>query len=129
MWAGERSEPFLASSIPDLGLDDLALNGDSPGLKLNPNGGLGVNAELVLSKPGQQLTLPHRRVSDHHHLEHIIYFLRPILSVTLRRLNPTHFLIHFHPESDSCRYVYDALALLIERKCVLETLKLGLRRF
>ena len=91
-----RIEPFLASSIPDLGLDDFALNGDSPGLELNPNSWLGVNAELVLSKPGEQLTLPHRRVSDHYHLEHIIYLLRHTLLVALRRLiNPTHFLIHF----------------------------------
>jgi hypothetical protein len=88
-------EPFLASSVPDLGLDDFVLNRDSPGLELNPNSGLGVQAELVLSKPGQELTLPHRRVSDHHHLEHIINFLViPILLVTLR-VNTIHFLIHF----------------------------------
>lgn len=47
------SKPFLASSIPDLGLDDFTFDGDSPGLELNPNGGLGVQAELVLSEPGQ----------------------------------------------------------------------------
>lgn len=94
---GERErerEPFLASSVPDLGLDDFAFNGNSPGLELNPNGGLGVKAELILSKPGQELTLPHSRVSDHHHLEHIINFLIPILLVTIS-VNPIHFLIHF----------------------------------
>lgn len=53
MWREIKAEekPLLASSVPDLSLDDFGFNGDSTSLKLNSNGGLGVEAELILGKP------------------------------------------------------------------------------
>lgn len=47
----ENEWPFLSSSIPDLGLNDFAFDGHGPSLELNANGGLGIQAELVLSEP------------------------------------------------------------------------------
>ena len=41
--------PFL-TGIPNLGLDDLAINVDGTGLKFNSDGGFGVEAEFVLGK-------------------------------------------------------------------------------
>lgn len=43
--------PFLASSVPDLGLDEFGVDGNSSSLEFDPNGGFGVKAELILSKP------------------------------------------------------------------------------
>ena len=81
MWrVGSDGVPFLASSIPDLGLDDFGVDVGSPGLELDSNGGFGIEAELILGKPGQYLRLAHRRVSDHHHLEHIVYLFIDLIS-------------------------------------------------
>ncbi|BAT09064.1 Os09g0527650, partial [Oryza sativa Japonica Group] len=70
--ARHRPVPFLAGGVPDLGLDALAVEGEGAGLELDADGGLGVEEELVLGEPPQQLRLPHRRVPHHHHLEHVV---------------------------------------------------------
>jgi hypothetical protein len=49
--------------MPELDLDDFGLNGDSPGLKFNPNGRLEFNAELGLSKPGRAVADSSQRPS------------------------------------------------------------------
>ena len=90
-----RPQPFLASSIPDLSLDDLAFNGDGPSLELNTNGRLWIKAELILGKPGKNLSLAYCRVTDHHHLEHIIYSLCSLLMVLITI--SIHLLVHFLP--------------------------------
>eukprot|EP00962_Isochrysis_galbana_P016859 scaffold4840_cov115-Isochrysis_galbana.AAC.3 len=55
------------TSVPDLRLDDLAIMLDTPGCKLNANGGLGVEVELVPGKPTQQVGLAHARIADDDH--------------------------------------------------------------
>lgn len=64
--------PLLAGGIPDLRLDALAVEREGARLELHPDGGLGVERELVAREPRQQLRLPHRRVADHHDLEHVV---------------------------------------------------------
>jgi len=39
--------PFLASSVPNLSLDNLIIDANASGGELNANGGLGFEAELV----------------------------------------------------------------------------------
>lgn len=48
------------------------LDDEGPRLELDADGGLGIEAELVSGKPRQDLRLPHRRVSDQHHLEDVV---------------------------------------------------------
>lgn len=67
--------PFLAGSVPDLGLDTLVLDNHGAGLELDSDGGLGVQAKLVAREPGQYLRLPDGRVPNQHHLEHVVDFL------------------------------------------------------
>lgn len=75
----ERLEvPFLAGGVPDLSLDALVFNNESPRLKLNADCGFWVQAELVPSEPSQYLRFSHRRVADQHHLEHVVYLLARI---------------------------------------------------
>lgn len=67
--------PFLAGGVPYLGLDGLVVDDERFGLKLNADGGFGIDAELVLGEASEELRLPHRRVSDQHHLEHVVDLL------------------------------------------------------
>ena len=62
----------MASGVPNLGLDDLAIDIQAPSGELDPDGGLGLEAELVASEPGEQVGLAHTRVSDQHHLEQVV---------------------------------------------------------
>jgi hypothetical protein len=65
----------LSSSVPNLSLDDLAIHIQAPGGELNPDGGLGLEAELVASEPGEQVGLAHTRVTDQHHLEEVVIII------------------------------------------------------
>ena len=51
---GDGAEALLASGVPDLGLDLLAIDVHALRLELHPNGGLGVEVELAARVPGQQ---------------------------------------------------------------------------
>ena len=64
--------PFLASGVPNLGLDNLAVHIQAPGGELDADGGLGFQAELVASEPGEQVGLAHAGVPDQHHLEEVV---------------------------------------------------------
>jgi hypothetical protein len=67
--------PLLACGVPDLGLDAPVVDDEGAGLELDPDGGLGVEAELVAGEAGQDLRLAHRRVADQHHLEDVVHLL------------------------------------------------------
>lgn len=82
LYKRRREVPFLTSSIPDLSLYILVLNRECSSLKLDPNGGFRVETELVTSEPRQDLRFPHGRVSDQHHLEHIVYLLPRHVSIS-----------------------------------------------
>lgn len=70
--AGANRVPLLSRGVPDLGLDALVVDDEGPRLELDPDCGLGVEGELVPREPRQDLRLPHRRVPDEHHLEHVV---------------------------------------------------------
>jgi hypothetical protein len=65
-------EPFLASGVPNLSLDDLVVNTDAAGGEFNPDGGLGLEAELILGKARQEVGLANARVPYQHHLEQVV---------------------------------------------------------
>jgi hypothetical protein len=69
--ARER-EPFLASGVPNLGLDDLIVNADAAGSEFNSDGGLGLEAEFVPGEARQEVGLANARVPYQHHLEQIV---------------------------------------------------------
>ena len=66
------SVPLLAGGVPDLRLDGLVLDDERSRLELDPDGGLGVEAELVAGEAREQLRLAHRGVADEHHLEDVV---------------------------------------------------------
>jgi len=47
-------------------------NLDGAGGKLDADGGLGLDIELVSGKSGQKIRLPYPRVPDQHHLEEVV---------------------------------------------------------
>ncbi|KAM0953473.1 hypothetical protein DsansV1_C01g0000371 [Dioscorea sansibarensis] len=51
-----------------------------PGGELNPNGGLGLQAELVPGEPGEDVGFPDARVADEHDLEQVIILMVPSLA-------------------------------------------------
>lgn len=80
---GDSSEALLASGVPDLGLDLLAIDEQLLRLELDADGRLGVGVELVASEPREQVRLPHRRVADHHDLEQVVLAAAPRLRALL----------------------------------------------
>jgi hypothetical protein len=72
---GEGGLPLLAGGVPDLRLNGLVVDHEGARLELDPDGGLGVEAELVAREPRQDLRLAHRRVADQHHLEYVVHLL------------------------------------------------------
>lgn len=67
-----KQEPFLASSVPNLGLDDLAIDVQGPSRELDANGGLGLEVEFVLGESREQIRLANTRVPDQDHLKEVI---------------------------------------------------------
>ena len=53
-----RKGPFLAGGVPNLGLDDLVVDMNTPGGELDANGGFGFEAELVLGETRQEVGFP-----------------------------------------------------------------------
>lgn len=83
-------EPLLAGGVPDLSLDEFGIDGDCSCLKLDADGGLGVQAELVLGEPRQKLGFPDGGVADHHHFKDVGDPLR----LRLAAAAAAHFLVH-----------------------------------
>uniref|UniRef100_J3M8W5 DUF834 domain-containing protein n=1 Tax=Oryza brachyantha TaxID=4533 RepID=J3M8W5_ORYBR len=77
--ARDRAVPLLAGGVPNLGLDDLAVDLEAAGGELDADGGLGLEAELVLGEAGEEVGLAHAGVADEHHLEEVVVVvLRPV---------------------------------------------------
>ena len=64
---GDGPVSLLAGGIPNLGLDGLCVNLDGSRGKLDTDGRLGVEVELVTGESTQQVRLSDTRVSDQHH--------------------------------------------------------------
>lgn len=64
---GDGAVALLASSVPDLRLDGLAVHLDAAGGEFDADGALALQVELVAGEAGQQVALPHARVPDKHH--------------------------------------------------------------
>jgi hypothetical protein len=71
----ERREPFLASGVPNLGLDDLIIDPNTSRGELDANRGLGFEAKFVPREPRQQVRFAHTRVPDQHHLEQVVVII------------------------------------------------------
>lgn len=67
-----KYEPFLASSIPNLSLDDLLINANTPGGEFNTDCGFRFKTKLVPSEPGKQIRFSDTGVSDENDFEEII---------------------------------------------------------
>lgn len=65
----KRPALFLASSIPNLSLDNRAIHVQGPRGEHNADGGLGIEAELIASELGEQVGLAHTQILDQHHLQ------------------------------------------------------------
>ncbi|RXH86320.1 hypothetical protein DVH24_017373 [Malus domestica] len=65
-------QPFLAGSVPNLSLDDFAVDIQAAGGELDADGGLRLEAELVPGEPRQQVGLANAGVADQHHLEKVV---------------------------------------------------------
>lgn len=65
----------MADSVPDLGLNALVLDDERPSLKLDVDGGFGVQAKLVPSISSKELQLVDGGVADQDHLDHVVYLL------------------------------------------------------
>ncbi|GER53825.1 methionine import ATP-binding protein MetN 1 [Striga asiatica] len=71
--------PLLAGGIPNLSLDDLIIDADAARSEFNAYGGLGLEAELIPSKSGQQIGFADAGVADQDQLEEIIVVVvRPV---------------------------------------------------
>lgn len=68
-------QPLLAGGVPDLRLDGALVDGEGARLELDPDGGLGVEVELVAGEAREQLRLADRGVADEHHLEDVVDLL------------------------------------------------------
>lgn len=64
---GDCAITFLASSIPNLCLDCLGVDLNGSGGKLDADGGLGVEVELVTGESTEKVGLSDARVSDEDH--------------------------------------------------------------
>ena len=53
--------PLLPCSVPNLSLDDLAINVEAPGSELNANSRLGFEAKLVPGEPREEIGRPSRQ--------------------------------------------------------------------
>ena len=69
---GDGPVPLLARRIPDLDLHRLTSYQEGLGGELHPDGGLGVQAELVPGKPREEAGLAHPGVPDQDDLEEVV---------------------------------------------------------
>jgi hypothetical protein len=61
---GNGAVAFLARGVPDLRLDRFGVDLDRSGGKLDADGGLGVQVELVSGKSAEKVRFSNSRVSD-----------------------------------------------------------------
>jgi hypothetical protein len=61
---GDSAIPLLPGCVPNLRLDRLCIDLDAPGRKLDADGRLGVEVELVAGESAQQVGFSDARVSD-----------------------------------------------------------------
>lgn len=73
--AGDSSVSLLTGSVPDLGLNHLAIDRDTTGGELDTDGGLGFEVELIAGESREKVALSDTRVSDQHNLEEVVVFV------------------------------------------------------
>jgi hypothetical protein len=56
-FGADQTVPLLAGGVPNLGLDDLAIDLEIAGGELDADGGLGLEAKLVLGEAGEEVGL------------------------------------------------------------------------
>ena len=66
----KRGTPFLASSVPNVSLDDLAIN-----IRTLPNSRLGLQIKLVLCEPREQVGFSHTRITDQNQFEQLVIII------------------------------------------------------
>jgi hypothetical protein len=89
-FGADQRVPLLAGGVPNLGLDDLAVDLETAGGELDADGGLGLEAELVLGEAGEEVGLADAGVADEHHLEEVVVVvLRPVPASVGRHCFPS----------------------------------------
>lgn len=68
----QKVRPFLAGGVPDLSLDEFAIDGDAAGGEFDADGGFGFQAELVSRESGQEVGLSNGRITDKDELEQVV---------------------------------------------------------
>ena len=71
----KKDTPFLASSVPNLSLDDLAINFHTLGSKLYPNSRLGLQIKLVPREPREQIGFSHTRITNQNQFEQVVILI------------------------------------------------------
>lgn len=65
----------MASSVPNLGLDDFFINANAASGEFNTNGGFGLETELILGESGKKIGFADTRVADQDHLEEVVIII------------------------------------------------------
>ena len=67
-----KREPFLASSVPNLGLDNVVIDTDCAGGEFDTDSGLGLEAELVFGEARQEVGFADTGVTYEYQLEEVV---------------------------------------------------------
>lgn len=62
--AGDRTVPLLAGGVPDLSFDRFVVHLDATSGKLDPDGGLAFQIELIAGEAGQEVALADAGISN-----------------------------------------------------------------
>lgn len=81
----KKKKPFLASSVPNLSLDNLVINPQTPGRELDTNSRLRLQIKLVFCKPREQVGFTNAWVSNQNQLEKVIILLIRLVTRHLYR--------------------------------------------
>lgn len=65
-------EPFLTGGVPNLSLDDLVIDTNTPSGEFYADCGFGLKTELITRKPGEEIGFAHTRVTDENHFKEVI---------------------------------------------------------
>lgn len=69
------SAPFLTGGVPNLSLDDLIIDSNTPCSEFNADCGFGLKTELIAGKPGEKIGFAHTGVTDENNFKEVIVII------------------------------------------------------